>query len=117
MDMTKSIGTFILLSCNAGHLWTGYDSIALQTANASNGNIGQLVSSDGTHFRGRVWNPFRGVKVKGDDEWKGYINASLTNIASSQGFIRYQWNGTSYDQTSIGNSFSSVRSLLSKVGA
>ncbi|MDO4302257.1 MAG: RHS repeat-associated core domain-containing protein, partial [Clostridia bacterium] len=117
LDMTKRIGTFVLLSCNAGHQWTGSESMASQIANASGGNIEQLIAADGTHFRGRFWNPYRGIKVEGDSKWEDYIDSSFEESAKSQGFIRYQWNGTSYEKNSIGHSFSSVRSLLKKVGA
>jgi len=116
LDMTKSIGTFVLLSCNAGHQWTGSESMASKIANASGGNIGQLIAADGTHFRGRFWNPFNGIEVKGDDTWEGYIDPSLTGSAKTQGFVRYKWNGTSYEKDFIGNSFSNVRGLLMKVG-
>ena len=81
-----------ILNVISGHLWTGSYSIALQIADASNGNINQLVLCDGTHSRGRFWNPFRGVAVSGDGTWKGYIDPSLVNSASSQ--VLLDTNGT-----------------------
>ena len=117
LDMSKNIDTMVLLSCNAGHLWTGEDSIALQIANASGGNIRQLIAADGTHLRSSTWNSKTGITVKGDNHWKDNVAEANIKCASSFGFICYQWNGTSYDLRCIGRSFTSVRKLLKKVGA
>lgn len=113
IDMTKNIETFVLLSCNAGHQWTGFENFALRMANKSGGNIGQLVAVDGIHHRSGI---STNISARIDSGWTNAINSAFVGAAKSQGFIRYKWNGTSYDINSVGYAFNSVRSLLKKVG-
>lgn len=109
-----SINLLIILSCNAGHLnWK--NNIAMQFFKRH--SIQKMICCDGSHTRLYNFYDTRLV-VSNTSSFREWIKRSSNRVLrKSKGFLYYQKNRSGKTvYRSVGKSFSSIASLLKKVG-